>query len=222
MNICPFQNGNSKTLTTYESFKRSCLAYIESGKKSAFKNFKSDVQACSTCDCGKKFSAGKDVSLENIPPWIVIIDDTEDKKEILESLKGKLKLKFMLLLIEMAQEKHKNDPKEDRIIKEETIQISPRKKQGRLITQEEKDAVWEHYLRDSISLRALAFRYGISKSSVDEIIREKRKESNINKQIYEQYATGDWTQEGLAKKYGVTRSRIRRILEKERKMKITN
>lgn len=177
MNICPFRNGDSKTLTTYESFKRSCVAYCKPTRKSAFNSNFSNVYPCLTCVCGKNFSSGKEVSIKNIPPWIVIVDDTKDKREILDSLTGKLKLKFVLLLIELAQKKHSLDLEENCVVDKEVTQKSKNRKQGSVVSQEERDAIYSYYINNSISTRALALKWGVSRSLINKILKEKRQES---------------------------------------------
>ena len=103
--VCPFRSGENPMVTMFGTFRTTCRIFQEmEEKRRATHN--PPVYGCFDCPLGGKVES--EMKVEDVPPWVIIADDTPEKREVFYQLKKNsvVQTKYACMLIAFARESH--------------------------------------------------------------------------------------------------------------------
>lgn len=103
--VCPFRSGDNPMVTMFGTFRTTCRIFQEMEERRRATHNPS-VYGCFHCPLGGKVES--EMKVEDIPPWVIIADDTPEKREVFEQLRENAvaQTRYACLLIAFARDSY--------------------------------------------------------------------------------------------------------------------
>lgn len=212
--ICPFRNGDSPTVTMFEMFKRNCLNFQRLEKERERRKDGVPLYGCKECPLWEKTDS--EITLDMIPPWVLIADDTEEKRAVFFQLKdnGIVQMNYCSLLVT-----HVRESKE----MEEINQIM-----GDMVKEKEKELESKGIVDELVGERGLTSEESARRRKAAQersAKKRKTKESMLEytplkldetqqERIWEKHRQEGYSKLVIAKEYGVSDKVIANVIKK--------
>ena len=212
--ICPFRNGDSPTVTMFEMFKRNCLNFQQLEKQRERRKDGVPLYGCKECPLWEKTDT--EITLDMVPPWVLIADDTEEKRAVFFQLRdnGIIQMNYCSLLVT-----HVRESKE----MEEISQVM-----GDMVKEKEKELESKGIVDELVGERGLTSEErALRRKAAQERSKNKRKtkesmleytpvklDETQQERIWEKHRQEGYSKLVIAKEYGVSDRVIANVIKK--------